>query len=134
MKKIFLISLVVMVFVSGCLGPGIVVPEKEGIDCENNILCIAENFLACEKAFGTIVEENNEIFIQIIGPVEEKCEVYIKLEKSDDLPEMLYGLDMRCKLSVGELASMQEMDFTKMDCEGPLYDTAITAKNLGLLN
>jgi hypothetical protein len=134
MKKVFLVLLIIMIFVSGCLGPGIVVPEKEGVDCENNMLCIVENFLSCKKAFGTIIEKDNETFIQIIEPVEEKCEVYIKIEKSNDLPEILYGLDMRCKLSIIELASMQEMDITKMDCEGPLYDTTITAKNLGLLD
>ena len=133
-KKFFvLVTIFCVIATSGCLGPRIEKPVVEGIDCKENLLCLGTNFLACEKAYSTIKEENEEIFFQILGPKDDKCEVYLQLNKSAKVPEMLYGLDAKCKLSLQELLELSEkMNIEEQDCEGPLYEAAKNAKKFGL--
>lgn len=129
-----LIVLITGLFLFGCLSPAIEAPSEEGIDCKNNVDCIVENLESCQKAFGTIIDGNNEIYLQILNPVGEKCHVYIKLNKSDTLPEMLFGLDAKCNINLIDLFNMQEdLDIRQLDCNGPLFDMAVNAKNLGLV-
>ncbi|MDD3083763.1 MAG: hypothetical protein PHP82_01950 [Candidatus ainarchaeum sp.] len=133
MKKNIIVLILVILFAFGCLGPTIEKPVEEGIKC-NDLDCIIKNFSECKKAFGTTIEEEEEAFIQILEPFGEKCEVYFRLEKSSKLPEILFGLDAKCKLSLNELIELQEtMNIEELDCEGPLYEVAINAKNLGLI-
>jgi hypothetical protein len=138
MKKVIFVVLIVasLFFVAGCFAPSIEKPAPIGTNCSGNDICFATNFLTCEEAYGNISPDaNTELYLQIIGYSGEKCEVYLQVNKAASVPEMFLGLDAICKVTPQELLELQEsMNIGDMDCKGPLYDAAITAKNLGLLD
>ncbi len=109
-------------------------PVQEGVDCKDNLVCLTTNFIVCEKAFGTIIDKNEEIYLQILETKNDKCEVYLQLNKSSKAPSILLGLNAKCRVNIAELIELQQkMNFEELDCEGPLYDAALNAKNFGLI-
>jgi hypothetical protein len=133
LKKVILLILISL-FLLGCTN--ISVPEKNGANCDFNEDCLIENFIVCEKAYGRInADQNSEIYFQITGEKEEKCEVYIQLNKSSAVPEFFNGLNANCILGFDEFMILRnEMNIDKLNCQGPLYEAALQISALKIVD
>jgi hypothetical protein len=140
MKGIVLVLAVLLAsvfLVGGCFGPTVQKPAPAGKACDLNNECLMGSFIGCEIAYGTLnPDAQTSFYLQIIGPEGENCKVYLQMLKAKDVPQFMYGLDAICKIKPAELVQQMQtqgagMDITKMDCQGPLFDAAKTAKALG---
>ena len=130
-----LLALSAAIILSGCFGPTVQKPAPEGKLCDYNMDCAAESFFSCDKSYGNIQPDpDSEMYYQVIGTEGDKCNVYIQLKKAKDVPEFMYGMDAICKVTPAELAekfvSGGNIDISKMNCTGPLYEAAKAAQAL----
>jgi hypothetical protein len=124
MKKIiFLLIILITVLTLGCTGP-IEKPASTGETC-NSEECFTNNFESCIVSHGDLTPDaNTQIYYQIIGPKENNCEIYLELNKAEQLPEMLKGLNAKCIVNFDEMMQLQtELNIEDLNCQGPLYDT-----------
>ncbi len=130
MKKLVIV-ISIFIFVFGCISPNFEKPIESGENC-NNQNCFENNFFKCEKSFGNLnPSKETEIYYQIIDKKNNKCEIYLELNKAQNLPEILIGLNAKCSLTFDEMMQLQtEMNIDQLDCSGPLYQTMKQIKEL----
>lgn len=125
MKKVGIILLlgIIFLFILGCVAP-LEKPTTSGEEC-NNENCFTNNFSNCVVSHGTLTPDaNTQIYYQIIGAKETNCEIYLQLDKAEQLPEMLSGLNAKCIVNFDEMMQLQtELNIEELNCEGPLYET-----------
>ncbi len=125
MKKITILLIIgiTILLTLGCTAP-LEKPAQTGEEC-NNEDCFTNNFSSCINSHGILTpDEKTEIYYQIIGAKENNCEIYIQLNKAEQLPEMLSGLNAKCLIDFDEMMQLQtELNIEELNCKGPLYDT-----------
>ena len=123
MKLKIAFLLFAILFLLGCTI--ITKPIEQGTNCENSEDCFINNFSTCDKAFGTLTpNEDTEIYYQILEKKDTNCEIYFELNKAENFPSILAGLNSICVLNINEVMILQnEMNIEEFNCRGPLYNT-----------
>lgn len=125
MKRIgiLLIIGITILLTFGCIST-IEKPASTGEEC-NNEECFTDNFSNCIVSHGNLTpDEKTEIYYQILEKKENNCEIYLQLNKAEQLPEMLSGLNAKCLVNFDEMMQLQtELNIEELNCQGPLYDT-----------
>jgi len=106
--------------------------EKElAIECTDSA-CLFEKFnMDCEKAFGEVPIEEQEmlVYLEIAGKENEQCIMNVRLIDANGTAAIAKGLEATCKIAPEEVATIQEnFNLNDMNCEGPLYEAAKLAQ------
>lgn len=112
--------------------------DTSGMDICNDESCLKNNFEECTPSYGNMKTEDYDIYYEVRGLKNDKCEVFIRLDEInlDEVPEELRGIanlakgsSMLCEVKDEDKSKLINGDFDESmlnNCNGVLANALKT--------